>query len=40
VQDTELMMAGSVLTLLPVLLLFVLVQRYYVEGITAGSLKE
>jgi multiple sugar transport system permease protein len=40
VQDTELMMAGAVLTLLPVLLLFVLVQRYYVEGITAGSLKE
>jgi multiple sugar transport system permease protein len=40
VQDTELMMAGSVLTLLPILLLFVLVQRYYVAGIIAGSLKE
>jgi multiple sugar transport system permease protein len=40
VQDTELMMAGSVLTVLPVLLLFMLVQRYYVEGIVAGSLKE
>jgi multiple sugar transport system permease protein len=40
VQDTELMMAGSVLTLLPVLILFMLVQRYYIEGITAGSLKE
>jgi multiple sugar transport system permease protein len=40
VQDTELMMAGSVLTLLPVLVLFLFVQRYYVEGITAGSLKE
>ena len=40
VQDTELMMAGSVVTLLPVLLLFVLVQRYYVAGIVAGSLKE
>jgi multiple sugar transport system permease protein len=40
VQDTELMMAGSVLTLLPVLALFVFVQRYYVQGITAGSLKE
>ena len=39
VQDTELMMAGSVVTLLPVLLLFVLVQRYYVAGIVAGSLK-
>jgi multiple sugar transport system permease protein len=40
VQDTELMMAGSVVTLLPVLLLFVLVQRYYVAGIVAGSIKE
>jgi multiple sugar transport system permease protein len=40
VQDTELMMAGSVVTLLPVLVLFVLVQRYYVAGIVAGSLKE
>jgi multiple sugar transport system permease protein len=40
VQDTELMMAGSVVTLLPVLLLFIFVQRYYVAGIVAGSLKE
>ena len=40
VQDTELMMAGSVLTILPVLLLFVFVQRAYIEGITAGSLKD
>lgn len=40
VQDTELMMAGSVVTLLPVLALFVFVQRYYVAGIVAGSVKE
>jgi multiple sugar transport system permease protein len=40
VQDTELMMAGSVLTVMPVLLMFIFVQRYYIEGITAGSLKE
>jgi multiple sugar transport system permease protein len=40
VQDMELMMAGSVLRVLPVLVLFVAVQRYYVAGITAGSLKE
>ena len=40
VQDTELMMAGSVVTLLPVLLMFLLVQRYYVAGIVAGSIKE
>jgi multiple sugar transport system permease protein len=40
VQDTELMMAGSVLTILPVMLLFIFVQRAYIEGITAGSLKD
>ncbi|HET8655460.1 MAG TPA: carbohydrate ABC transporter permease [Longimicrobiaceae bacterium] len=38
-QDTELMMAGSVLTLLPVLLVFLFLQRYYVRGITVGSVK-
>lgn len=40
VQDTELMMAGSVLTVLPVLLLFIALQRYYIAGIMAGGLKE
>lgn len=39
VQDTELMMAGSVLTILPVMLVFVFLQRYYVQGITMGSVK-
>jgi multiple sugar transport system permease protein len=39
VQDTELMMAGSVITVLPVMLTFLALQRYYVEGITAGSVK-
>jgi multiple sugar transport system permease protein len=39
VQDTELMMAGSVLTVLPVMLVFLFLQRYYVEGVTAGSVK-
>jgi len=38
-QDTELMMAGSVLTVLPVLVLFLALQRYYIEGITLGSVK-
>ncbi len=40
VQDTELMMAGSVLTVLPVLILFAALQRYYIEGIMAGGVKE
>jgi multiple sugar transport system permease protein len=39
VQDTELMMAGSVLTVLPVLCVFLFLQRYYIAGITAGSVK-
>lgn len=39
VQDTELMMAGSVLTVLPVLVVFLLLQRYYVAGILSGSVK-
>ncbi|MHB1222795.1 MAG: carbohydrate ABC transporter permease [Gemmatimonadaceae bacterium] len=39
VQDTELMMAGSVLTVLPVLLVFLFLQRYYVQGVMAGSVK-
>lgn len=40
VQDTELMMAGSVLTVLPVLLLFAAMQKYYINGILAGGVKE
>jgi multiple sugar transport system permease protein len=40
VQDTELMMAGAVLTVLPVLLLFVVLQRYYIAGILSGGVKE
>lgn len=40
VQDTELMMAGSVLTILPALAVFLLFQRSYVRGIMAGSVKE
>ena len=39
VQDTELMMAGSVLTVLPVLLLFLLLQRHYMSGLVAGAVK-
>jgi multiple sugar transport system permease protein len=39
VQDVELMMAGSVLTLLPVALLFLAFQRHFVRGILAGSVR-
>ena len=39
VQDTELMMAGSVLTTLPVLLVFLFLQRYYIQGVMSGSVK-
>ncbi len=39
VQDVELMMAGSVLTVTPVLVVFLFLQRYYIRGIMAGSVK-
>lgn len=39
VQDTELMMAGSVLTLLPVMIVFLFLQRAYIRGIMSGSVK-
>jgi len=39
VQDRELMMAGSVITVLPVLVLFLCLQRYYLQGIFSGSVK-
>ena len=39
VQDSELMMAGSVVTVLPVLVLFLGLQRYYMQGLLVGSVK-
>jgi multiple sugar transport system permease protein len=39
VQDVELMMAGAVVTVLPVLLLFFALQRYYMQGLLVGSVK-
>ncbi len=39
VQDNELMMAGSVVTTLPVLILFLVLQRHYLDGLLAGSVK-
>jgi multiple sugar transport system permease protein len=40
VQDTELMMAGAVLTVLPVIVVFLALQRSYIEGIVTGSVKQ
>jgi multiple sugar transport system permease protein len=40
VQDSELMMAGAVITVLPVLALFLLLQRYYLQGLTMGGVKQ
>ena len=39
VQDTELMMAGAVLTVLPALIVFLFFQKTYVRGITQGGVK-
>lgn len=37
--DGELMMAASVVTTLPVLLIFLPLQRYYITGVLGGSIK-
>lgn len=39
VQDVELMMAGAVITVLPVIIVFLLLQRSYVQGVMQGSVK-
>ena len=39
ILDTELMMAGAVLTVLPVVAVFLALQRHYTEGILSGSVK-
>ena len=39
IMDVELMMAGAVVTVLPVLALFLLLQRYYLQGLLLGSVK-
>ncbi len=40
VQDTELMMAGAVLTVMPVVVLFLALQRFYIAGVMGGAIKE
>ncbi|MEO8803735.1 MAG: carbohydrate ABC transporter permease [Rudaea sp.] len=39
VQDNELMMAGAVVTILPVLVLFLVLQRHYIRGLLLGAVK-
>ncbi len=39
IMDVELMMAGAVVTVVPVLLLFLALQRYYIQGLLLGSVK-
>ncbi len=39
IQDVEMMMAGAVVTVIPVLALFLLLQRYYIQGLLLGSVK-
>jgi multiple sugar transport system permease protein len=39
VQDSEFMMAGAVITVLPVLLLFIALQRFYLQGLMLGGVK-
>jgi multiple sugar transport system permease protein len=34
------MMAGAVVTVLPVLALFLALQRYYIQGLLMGSVKQ
>ncbi|MCU7494434.1 MAG: carbohydrate ABC transporter permease [Ignavibacteria bacterium] len=38
-KDPELMMAGSVITIVPVLIVFLVLQKHYIKGIMLGSVK-
>lgn len=39
-KDPELMMAGSVVTIIPVVIVFLSLQKYYLKGIMMGGVKE
>ncbi len=39
-KDPELMMAGSVITIIPVIMVFLALQKYYIKGIMMGGVKE
>lgn len=38
-KDPELMMAGAVITIIPVIVVFLVLQKYYIKGIMMGSVK-
>lgn len=38
-KDPELMMAGSVVTIIPIMIVFLLMQKHYIKGIMMGSVK-
>lgn len=38
-QDTELMMAGSVVTIIPIMVVFLALQKHYLKGIMMGGIK-
>ncbi len=38
--DPELMMAGAVITIIPIILVFLFLQKYYIQGILIGGVKE
>jgi multiple sugar transport system permease protein len=39
-KDPELMMASSVITIIPIVIVFLVLQRYYIRGIMLGGVKE
>ncbi len=39
-QDYGMLMAGTLLSLMPIVILFLAMQREFVQGITLGSVKE
>jgi ABC-type glycerol-3-phosphate transport system permease component len=40
VRPTNLIMAGGALSVLPMLILFIFLQRYFMSGLTLGAVKE
>jgi len=38
-SDQGIMMAGAVIVIVPIIIIFLLVQKYYIRGITAGAVK-